>query len=157
MERIDRMRKTVAIILSAMMMCAPALAETAEIGTTNMTVELPETFEAYQLSEDDVEEGVTAHYGATSAGLEMYISEYENDDWTEEELLAALEAEEGTQASGITEINGINAVYRVMSDGTMTYVQYEIIAGDKLEEVLFSVDGDEAKQMSMDVMNSLHG
>lgn len=151
------MKKTLALVLAIVtMLCAVALAETVDIDNTNAKLDIPAEIEEYELTDDEIEEGMVAFFANEDDTIEIcvYVME-DSEPWTTDEMLEQYEEDTDVADKGTTNINGIEAVYAVYEGSDGTYVDYMFADGNNLVEVQFYVGDDNAKVLSQSIMNSL--
>ena len=156
------MKKTIAVIL-AMLLCVltvSAFAQTVTVEELGCTITVPDDFEAMELYEEEIEDGMLYLWENDSVSLAIYVDEVEAG-MTNETLMEALK-EDGETMVGTTTIgeDEMVYVYGTETDGeeTYAYVEYFLLCEDDLV-VVFSfnyTNGDNAAaQVTADIMNSI--
>lgn len=151
------MKRIIALTIALMLLlCTFASAEIFELEKTHFTVNLPSGIEVFELSKEDKEDDMVASFGTEESSMEMCIYVYPNEDeWTVEELAEAFQEDEGVESCGTTNINGIDAAYEVFNEEDSVYINYYIVDGENLVEMLFYIGEEDVKTLSQEIMNSL--
>lgn len=154
------------LCLALLAMCAAA-AETAgtkvfRLGESVYTIEIPESFEEGELTEEDKADDMVAYMQSPDTLVDFDVYMFSKDGYPED--LAEFVADEAETYEAVEvvtdgDINGIAAGwYRAVEtfDGAeYTVVTYVLEDGDNYVEIAFWVDGENAEQQIQDMINSL--
>ena len=152
------LKKSLALLTALVLFClaGTALAKTLSIGTTDLTLDVTGMKEE-SLTQEDLEDDVVAYLYNDEVDLCIY--QYDADGYTLEELLEECQEDEEITQSGITDINGIQAMYYVGTfdyDGIeFIYITYCILWEEDLVQVDFYMMDAAASQTAADIMNTL--
>lgn len=141
-------------------------AETAtkeyQLGTSVYTIEIAESFEEGERSEEDVKDDMVAYMHSPDTLLDFDVYQFSKDGYPD--TLAAFveqEAAEYEAAEVVTDgsINGIDAgwyrateTYEDQEYATLTYVLED---GDQYVELAFWLDGETAEEEAQAIINTL--
>lgn len=137
-------------------------ARVLQLGSSVYTIEIPDSFEEGERTEDDIRDNMVAYLHSPDTLLDFDVYQFSKEGYPEA-LADFTEQEAGEyNASEIVtdgNINGIDAAwYRAeeIYDGqeyeTLTYI---LDGGDEYVEIVFWLDGDNAQAEADQIMNSL--
>ena len=159
-------RKIIALALCLMLLAACAVAEAGvkvfQLGTSAYTVEIPDSFEEGELTEEDTADDMVAYMQSADTLLDFDVYQFSKDGYPET-LAAFVEAE--AEEYGATEIvtdgniNGIDvAWYRASEEyegQTYTTLTYALEDGDDFVEIAFWLDGEDAEAQAQAIIDTL--
>lgn len=152
-------RNLTALLISIVMLCVAltASASVLTIGTTDLTIDLPNGIHSEALTAEDIADDMVAFY--YNDDFELAIYQYDAEGASLEDLLEEINASDEISQSGTTTINGIDAVYCVgnETDGSDSYmyIEYICMSGSDMVEMVFVMDDASASQAAADIMNTL--
>ena len=159
-------RKIIALALCLMLLVACAFAEAGtkvfQLGTSAYTIEIAESFEEGERTEEDISDDMVAYMHSPDTLLDFDVYQFSKEGYPDT-LAAYVEAEaaeyEATEAVTDGEVNGIAAgwyraeeVYEGETFTTLTYVMED---GDDYVEVAFWLDGENAEAEAQAIINTL--
>lgn len=152
-------RNLTALLIAVAMLCMAltASASVLMIGTTDLTIDLPDGIRSEALTAEDIADDMVAFYCNDDYDLAIY--QYDAEGASLADLLEEINASDEISQSGTTTINGIDAVYCVgnETDGadSYMYIEYICMSGSDMVEMVFVMDDASASQAAADIMNTL--
>ena len=159
-------RKIIALALCLMLLAACAVAEAGtkvfQLGTSAYTVEIAESFEEGERTEEDIADDMVAYMHSPDTLLDFDVYQFSKDGYPDD--LAEFAQAEGEDYEAIEivtdgEINGIAAAwYRAEEtyDGvTYTTLTYVLEDGDDYVEIAFWLDGEDAEAEAQAIIETL--
>ncbi len=159
-------RKIIALALCLMLLAACAFAEAGtkvfQLGTSAYTIEIAESFEEGELTEEDIADDMVAYLESPDTLLDFDVYQFSKEGCPDT-LAAYVEAEaaeyKATEVVADGEINGIAAgwyraeeVYEGKTYATLTYVMED---GGNYVEIAFWLDGEDAEAEAQAIINTL--
>ena len=159
-------RRIIALALCLMLLAGVSLAEAAtktyQLGTSAYTVEVPESYEEGELSQEDIEDDMVAYMVSPDTLMDFDVYQFSREGYPEA-LADFVEAEaaeyEAVEVVTDGEINGIavgwyRAVEKFDSQEytTLTYVLED---GNDYVEIAFWLDGENAGAEAQAIIDTL--
>lgn len=135
------MKKITLILLAAVLLAVLASAEETQIGETDLFIDIPENLTADEVTQEDLEEGLTAYYFNDTYTLGIYL--YDADGASIADAANYYSSGDEVRQAGITRINGLDAAYYTYSEDfegeNYSCVSYIFKAGSDFAELSFVV------------------
>ena len=159
-------RKIIALALCLMLLAACAVAEAGtkvfQLGTSAYTIEIAESFEEGERTEEDISDDLVAYMHSPDTLLDFDVYQFGKEGFPEKLAdFAKEEAEEYNATEVVTEgnINGIDAAWyratETYEDVEYTTLTYVLEDGDQYVEIAFWLDGENAEQEAQAIINTL--
>ncbi|MBQ6504016.1 MAG: hypothetical protein IJI57_08915 [Flexilinea sp.] len=130
-----------------------------EIGTTGLSILIPEDYVSGELTEEDIADDMIAYYYSDAHLMDFDIYQFPSEGQSLEEYARAEAAEYGVEEItwwGLNDIEGARYYSSEEYDGqTFPCVTYILVAGDDFAEIAFWLDGEDAEDLADNIIYSL--
>ena len=133
--------------------------QTIELGTSGLTMDIPESYAQGEISAEDTDESQVAYYASEESKVDFDVYQWAKADGETLESAAAEEAAEYEAEAVAAEFNGVKGMYYEAveeSEGTeYTTASYIFENGDFFAEIVFWMDGETAAEEVSAMLNTI--